>query len=150
MPIDLSRILANAATTQQAPALPLSVADAHRLARHGVYLLEQKNLEDASLAASLAVAVIPDDYVASLLHGCCLAQKHQAREALAAYARAERARPRELRPYVDAGEVLLSLGDYPAAAAKLKRALELDPEGATPAGHRAHMLVMRVLSAVNG
>ena len=51
--------LLTAALTGRAPHLPLSAADARRLARHGISLLENKHAVQAMLAAEMAVGIVP-------------------------------------------------------------------------------------------
>jgi tetratricopeptide (TPR) repeat protein len=132
-----------------AQVLGLSAADGEHLARYGLNLFASDDFEHARAAAALALAANPDCFEACVLMGCVLARAKEERAALGHYLRAQELRPSQVRPWVDSGELRIGLGEYTQAAADLKRAIELDPRGETPAGRRAQTIVVRTLMSVS-
>lgn len=129
--------------------LGLSPRDARRLARYGLHVAMHDGYEAAKDFALVAVAA-DDGYVpACLLMGACLAREGQDRQALYWYERAKRLAPKDVRAYVDCGELKLGLGDYLGAAADFEVALKLDPDGKLPATRRAMSLVARTTMALS-
>ena len=120
--------------------------NAKRMVRYALYLLEEKQaLAQAAALAELAASVLPNDVQAQLLYACALARSGKERQALEHYARVAKLEPGNVRAQIDMGEIHLGLGELERAVAHFKRALELDPKGATPAGHRAHRLVIKMI-----
>lgn len=131
-----------------ANVLEMTVDDARRIARHGIYLAQQNQEALAFDCARVAAAIAPEDVMVCVLAGAMFARMKMHAQALPFYLRLQKIDPKRVRTWVDSAEVRISLGQYSDAAADLGKALDLDPGTTTPAGRRASALIAKTLMAV--
>ena len=128
--------------------LGLTAEDAPKLVGFALQQLDEGDLDTAEAAAELAVACGPKSFEAWMTLGATRARQKQEKKALEAYAKAAELRQDDVRLWCDVGELKLMLLDYSAAATALKMALDLDPQGDTPAGRRAQALVAKTYAKI--
>lgn len=134
----------------QRTLLGLSSDEGLQIARHGAFLLEHGDTEAALAAGKLAVAHAPNHALAWHLLGDALALKGKDIEALVALQKARELAPNNPRVHVDLAEVHLARIEYRAAIDCLKQARALDPNGESPAGRRAQVLIVETLVKLEG
>ncbi len=149
---DLSQTLAAVAAGKKSEAelLAISRRDAERLARYGLTLLSKQDHEAAEACAKLAVRGAPNLSLAWHVLGAASARLKKDGAAIVAYEQALQLDPRAVGLWVDLGELYLRAPAYERAAAALKKALTLDPEGKSKAGKRAQLLIGAAFMTLTG
>src|SRR5262249_19968713 len=122
-------------------------SDAERFVKFGISALGEADYETAASAATVAIALDDGQLEAWLVLGAARALQNRAAAPVQAYRPALARDERCLRAWVDLAQAYLLALDYAQAAEAVKQAIALDPEAKTPAGLRAQMIVVELLSA---
>jgi predicted Zn-dependent protease len=128
--------------------LGLSDAQMRKMAEKAHQWVEQARFADARVALEGLIALEPrQSYFWAALGAVDLAEgKWVLAERRCSYALT--LDERQIAAYVNRGEASIRLGKFESAAADLRRAMELEPNGASPLHARARALAQGVLQSV--
>ena len=123
----------------------LHTGDCAKFLRIGAGFFKSGDYAGAERCAFVATTADATSVDAWVLLGAARAKLLNMDDALVAFETAARLRPDDTQRWVDLAECHLAKMSYKNAAAVLRRAMELDPNGEHPAGRRARALVGRTL-----
>ena len=132
--------------TSIAEAFGFSATDQAEFVQVARAAYQSNDFAGAADAALVALAINDSDTDAWLLMGLSLAQRRRSSAAREALNQLLKLKPDHLEGWVHLAEVELADMKAEAAAAALKKAIELDPKALTPHGLRAQILVVEALS----
>lgn len=111
-------------------------------------LFTQGRYEESRIMLEGLLTLDPDNAYMHYLLGSTFSLQNRLNEATQAYSRSIELFPEYVSALVNRGEIYLKLGDFQRAAADLRKAVELDPQGRDSSAHRARFLLQMASGAL--